>query len=217
MSTELQAFTSTTDSPAIGTADTPAAFPGHTSGALLQPRQFTVEEYHRMGEVGILDSDERVELLVGEIIKMCPLGYAHIACVNMLNFLLVTSLGNRAIVSVQNSVRLNTYSEPEPDVAIFHPPADVYRQRMPAAADVSWLIEVADSSLLKDIQVKLPLYAAAGIPEVWIVNLVEQRIEVYTQPVNGAYQQQRSAGPGEAVAPQTFADVRLSVNQILGL
>ena len=151
----------------------------------LERRRFTVDEYHRMAEAGILGEDDRVELIEGEIVYMSPIGGRHIACVNDLNGLLVPREGEGAIVSIQNPVRLGDHVEPEPDVTVLRWREGYRAGEMPTAADVLLLIEVADSSLNYDRQVKLRLYARALIPEVWIVNLQDRSIELYTGPSSG--------------------------------
>src|ERR671938_544657 len=134
-------------------------------------RCFSVDEYYRMGEAGILTEDDRVELIEGEIIEMSPIGSRHAACVNRLNTLLGRHLRQTAIVSVQNPIRLDAYSEPEPDVALLRPRADYYESGHPTPADALLIVEVADTSADYDRIIKLPLYAKAGIPEAWLVDL----------------------------------------------
>jgi Uma2 family endonuclease len=145
-------------------------------------RPLTVSEYHRMGEAGIFADTERVELIEGQLIAMSPIGSPHFAAVNTLNRLLVRAVGNLAIVSVQNPVRLNDKSEPEPDLALIRPQDDEYRSGLPGPMDVLLIIEVASSSIDYDRGVKLALYARHSIPEFWIVNLDLVRVEVYRSP-----------------------------------
>ncbi len=140
-----------------------------------------------MAEAGILSEDDRVELLYGQIIPMSPIGKSHNACVNRLTQLMTLLLHDRAIVQIQGPVVIGDRSEPEPDVAILQPRDDFYAAGLPTAADALLLIEVADSSLEKDKHLKLPLYAAAEIPELWIVDLTRFKIGVYTQPEDGEY------------------------------
>jgi len=177
---------------------------------------FSVDEYHRMAEAGILSEDDRVELIEGEIIKMSPIGSHHVGCVNRLNTLLNRRVGPAAIVSVQNPIRLDEYSEPEPDLALLKPRDDFYAQSLPTAGDVLLIIEVAETSVDYDRDVKLPLYARAGIPEVWLANLPDDRVEAYSQPVNGKYQTVRYAGRGESLAPECLPNLVLSVDEMLG-
>jgi Uma2 family endonuclease len=183
-------------------------------------RPFTVSEYERLIEAGILREDDRVELINGEILEMTPIGIRHAACVNRLNRLLSKLAGELAIVSVQNPIQIGAYSEPQPDLVALRPhpespEVDYYESARPTAADTLLVVEVADSSLESDRTVKLPLYAQAGIPEVWIVSLTEGHIEVYTQPENGAYTRAQRAGRGESLAPIALPDVRVPVDGVL--
>jgi Uma2 family endonuclease len=130
----------------------------------VKRRRFTVHDYHRMGEAGILHEDDRVELIEGELVEMTAIGTRHFSCVNRLNRLLVMHVGDDAIVSVQNPVRLNEYNEPQPDLAVIRPRD--YKESLPMPEDVLLLIEVSDSTLAYDRGVKLTLYARAGIREV---------------------------------------------------
>jgi Uma2 family endonuclease len=155
----------------------------------LKTYRFTTEEYHQMGEAGILSEDKRVELINGEIVEMSPSKSLHAGVVKFLSSILNKRLGAQYIISVQDPVKIEPYSEPEPDLAILVHREDFYRKSHPTPKEVILLIEVADTSLEKDRLVKLPLYAAADIPEVWIVNLQDKQLEVYTQPVEGAYLQ----------------------------
>jgi len=178
-------------------------------------RLFTREEYHRMGEVGILTRSDRVELIRGEIIKMSPQGRRHRAFIDNLNHLLATGLAGRAIVSVQMPIVLADDTEPEPDVQILRRRAVPYKEREAYADDVLLLIEVAQSSLAYDRSTKLRLYGAAGIPEYWVVDCVAESIEVYRTPHADGYRDvTRIAGPTATVALQAFPDVALALAEI---
>ena len=131
--------------------------------------RFTVHDYHRMGEAGILHEDDRVELIEGELVEMAAIGTRHFSCVNGLTRMLVRGVGDEAIVSVQNPVRLDEHSEPQPDLTVLR--MRDYRESLPVPEDVLLLIEVSDPTLAYDRGVKLPLYARSGIREVWIVDL----------------------------------------------
>ncbi|MBA3246596.1 MAG: Uma2 family endonuclease [Pyrinomonadaceae bacterium] len=179
-------------------------------------RWFSVGEYQRMAETGILTEDDRVELIEGEIIEMSPIGNRHAACVKRLNALLSRQLGQSAIVSVQDPIYLNDFSEPEPDIALLLPREDFYEQELPAASDVLLLVEVADTSIDYDRNKKLPLYARAGIPEMWLVDLSAHTITIYAQPLNSQYQFVQTCERGEAIASQTLAGLTLPVDEILG-
>ena len=169
---------------------------GTTGG---KPHLFTVWDYHCMAEAGVLNEDSRVELIRGQIVDMSPIGAPHFRMVNRLNRLLVPLVGARGIVSVQNPVRLDDGSGPQPDVTILHPRMDQDDAGTPGPADVLLLIEVADSSLESDRAIKLPLYAEAGIRDYWIVNLQERAIEVHRNPESSRYAQVSRAGPGESL------------------
>src|SRR5579864_80724 len=141
-------------------------------GAAPFPRhwKFTAEQYQRMGETGILHEDDHVELLEGELYAMSPIGSWHNSCVNRFNWLLSAGIGDRGIVQVQGSFRLSSDGEPEPDVLVLRFRSDFYRDALPGPEDVLLLVEVADTSLAYDRDFKLPLYARAGIPDVWLLN-----------------------------------------------
>ena len=160
-----------------------------------KPHRFTVTEYHRMAEVGILDEDSRVELIRGQIVDMAPVGAPHLGMVNRLTRLLVTQLAGRAVVSVQNPVRLDGGSEPEPDLAVLKPRADDYETATPRPSDVLLLIEVSDATLRDDRNIKIPLYAESGIAECWLVDIAGRSVETYCQPQGGRYAQVRRIGP----------------------
>lgn len=177
---------------------------------------FTVDEYHRMSEAGILALTDRVELIDGEIIKMSPIGSRHVSCVNRLNTLLNRKIGPAAIVSVQNPIHLDDYSEPEPDITLLKPRDDFYVQSLSTAADVLLIIEVADTSYEYDRNVKLPMYARASIPEVWLADLSESSIESHSEPMNGVYQKFVRVHRGEDLTAREVSNLTLSVNEILG-
>lgn len=182
--------------------------------AILTRRCFTVDEYHRMGEAGILHADERLELIEGEILQMSPIGGRHIGCVNRLNHAFVTTLAGGAVVSVQNPVRLSPRVEPQPDVVLLRRETGL-RAAVPSASDVLLIIEVSDTTLAYDRDVKLPLYARAGIPEVWIVDVEHERVAVYRMPEAGAYRDVTVHGRGAALAPQTLPGCSIAVDDIL--
>ena len=182
----------------------------------IERRHFTVDEYHRMAETGIISDDERVELLEGEIWRMSPIGSRHAACVNRLTKLIERFAGDSAIVSVQNPVLLYDDSEPEPDVALLRPRNDFYAGGHPGPHDVLLVVEVADTSQEKDRAVKVPLYMRAGIPEVWLVDLVKGVVEVYTRSENETYEAAKIYARGEYVEAETIPGLRLGVDDVLG-
>jgi Uma2 family endonuclease len=177
---------------------------------------FTVAEYRRMGETGILTENDRVELIEGEIVKMSPIGKRHAACVGWLNRTLTLLLQHVALVWSQNPLELDDYSEPQPDVVVLKPREDFYRNARPKPEDVLLVIEVSDSTLAYDRQIKTPLYARAGVPEVWIVNLSEERVETFAEPSDGVYGLTASYSRDEEVQSSALCDLKLAVSDILG-
>ncbi len=151
-------------------------------------RLFTIDEYHQMAEAGILHEDDRLELVHGEIIQMSPIGNYHAAVVRRLNTLLSPLVAPQAIVDVQNPVKIGDHSEPEPDIMVLPFRDDYYASTGVTPADVLLLVEVSDSTLRYDRNTKIPLYAAAGIREVWILDVNKQQLEVYRQPNEERYQ-----------------------------
>lgn len=179
-------------------------------------RHFTVDDYERMGRAGILTEDDRVELIAGEIVEMSPIGSAHAASVNRLVRLLVSTIGDAALVSARNPIAIPPLSEPQPDLAVLRPRDDDYARGHPTPADVLLLVEVAESSLAYDRNVKLPLYAAAGVPEVWLVDLTNQRIERHSAPHEGAYRVVSQARRGESLTSATLPQLTIAVDAVLG-
>lgn len=183
--------------------------------ALVQRRRFTVEEYHKMAEAGILHEDDRVELIDGEIIQMNPIGSRHMRCVNELNWLLSRRLGDEVRVSVQNPVRLDGDLEPQPDLAVIR--TRDYAGELPGPEDVLLLLEVSDTTLRYDREVKLPTYARAGILETWIVDLLAGKtIERHNDPSGDGYRRTQRARPGEALASESLPEIVLQVHAVLG-
>ena len=177
-------------------------------------RRFTVHDYHRMGEAGILHEDDRVELIEGEIVEMAAIGTRHFACVNQLTRSLVREVGDAAIVSVQNPVRLSERLEPQPDMTVIR--ARDYEGSLPGPEDVLLLIEVSDTTLAYDRNVKLPLYARAGIPEVWIVDLMGEVIERHTGPSGDGYRRVERARRGEEIRSSALPEPSFRVEAVLG-
>ncbi len=183
----------------------------------LKTRRFTIDEYYRMAEAGILSEDDRVELIQGEIVEMPPIGSHHAGTVRRHNSLFSSRLGSRVIVSVQNPLRLRSVeSEFQPDIVLLRPRPDFYSRSHPEVQDVYLVIEVADTSLEKDRHVKLPLYARAGVPEVWIVDLNTNRVEVYRRPTPDGYREARVLSLGESLTIEAFPDLSLTVDDLLG-
>ena len=179
-------------------------------------RLFTVDDYYRMAEVGLLKPDERVELIEGEIVKMTPIGPRHAGHVEQLADVFSHALGRAVHIRTQNPLRLGDRSEPEPDMMVLRRAPDFYKSRHPDPSDVHLLVEVADSSLVYDRQTKVPLYARHGIPEVWLVNLVERHIAVYRDPAPDGYRSVSIVRQGGTLRPLAFPDFELAVDEILG-
>jgi Uma2 family endonuclease len=165
-----------------------------------QRHRITVDEYHRMAEVGLLAPEARVELIEGEIIDMAPIGPPHSSVVNQLTRLLVRALDDQAIVQVQGPIRLSRSSEPQPDLALLKPREDFYRHRHATGADMLLAIEVSESSLRYDREIKAPLYARHGVPELWIIDLPNGRLLTYRSLTAGEYQE-KSTLPQPGVMP----------------
>ncbi len=180
------------------------------------PHLFTVDELYRMLETGILSEDARVELIEGEIVDMAAIGIPHAACVDRLNRFLNRLLPEDVIVRVQNPIYLNQRSQPQPDLALLREQDYARREHHPGPGDVLLVIEVSDTTLAFDRKVKVPLYARAGIPEVWVVNLQEDSVEVYSRPDGGAYQEHQQLQRGQSVPIPGFTDLALAVDDVLG-
>ena len=180
----------------------------------LPRHRLTVADYQRMGDLGILAEDAHVELIEGGLFDMAPIGSLHAGTVGYLTRLLTRSVGDQAVVWVQNPVALGESSEPEPDVALLKPRTDFYKTRHPQANDVLLIIEVADSSLRYDREVKLPLYARHGVAEVWIVDLAFSRLDVHRQPEAGRYQNSQRLTVPIALAPLAFPGLLLDLSEL---
>lgn len=179
----------------------------------LTPHRYrlTVAEYHRLGENGIFDEDFRVELIEGDLIAMPSIGEQHASKTRQLNRLFSLQVGDTAIVDVQNPVALDVHSEPQPDMVLLKPRPDFYASAHPGPEDVLLLIEVSDSTLRYDRDIKVPLYAKAGIPEVWLLDVTGQRLEIYRRPSPEGYREIHYPAPTESIAPVLLPELILSV------
>ena len=179
-----------------------------------QRRKLSADQFEQMGRTGILGPEARVELIEGEMIEMAPIGSRHAAAVALLSRHFTRAVGDTALVWTQSPLRLADDSEPQPDVMLLRPAADSYRSAHPRPADVLLLIEVADSTLRFDREIKLPLYARHGVPEVWILDLDAERFEVYREPAAGGYRRKLERQGVESIAPLALPTVMLEVRAI---
>jgi Uma2 family endonuclease len=187
-----------------------------TAREIYRRHRYTVDDYYRMGEAGIFNENSRVELIEGEVVDMPPIGCPHAGLVNKLSHLLRSAVGDNAIVAVQNPVRLNDFSEPQPDIALLRPRTDFYTRAHPTPGDVLLIVEVADSSPEYDRKIKLPLYARHGIPEVWLVNAASRELAVRRQAVEGGYADFRRLSGPEALAPLSLPDAPVDLAGLFG-
>ena len=178
--------------------------------------KYTVAEYHVMGEAGILTQNDRVELIDGEIVQMPPIGSSHQETVDVLTELFVSLVSGEARVRVQGPVRLGERGEPEPDLLLLRRREGFYRSAHPQPNDVFLAVEVSETTLRYDRNVKVPLYAQQGIPEVWLVNLPAETVEVYRDPQGAAYRETNQYRRGDTLSPQAFPNLQLAVEQMLG-
>lgn len=182
------------------------------STALARYR-ISAAEFARMGEAGVFPAERRLELVDGEVVEMSPIGPRHAICVTRSADLLSEHARPRWFVSVQNPLQLGEHDMPQPDVALIaHRDYDAH----PTAADTLLVIEVADTSLITDRRDKLPRYAAAGIPESWLLDLVDGWLEQHSEPGPAGYQQVQSARRGEALTSTVLPELALDVAALLG-
>lgn len=178
-------------------------------------RLFNVDDYYRMAEVGILGPEDRVELIDGEIVQMSPIGDRHAWCVSVATELLMMAFNGMALVRVQNPLRLNDYAELQPDIVLLKLRQDRYPKH-PRAADTLLVVEVADTTLKYDSTIKLPRYAKAGVPEVWIEDLQRDRLFVYRDPSGDTFRSTLTLSHGDAVSVQAFPHIIFTVDQLFG-
>jgi Uma2 family endonuclease len=181
----------------------------------ISRRLFTVHDYHRMVDAGILSEDDRVELIHGEILAMSPIGPPHNAAILRATQSLVRIVGDRAIVGVQGSVRLDEYDEPQPDLYLLRPKNDFYASGHAGPADIFLIIEVADSSLEYDQDVKMHLYAETGVPEYWIADIQNECVIAYSDIEGNSYRHVRRFQRGDTLAPKLLPECRIPVDVLL--
>lgn len=179
-------------------------------------KRFSVDEYYRMADAGIIAPQDRVELIDGEIIQMSPIGSRHSGCVNRLIHVFTAAFHEKAVVSPQHPLRLNPFTEPEPDLTLLKFRPDFYSAKTPEAGDALLVVEVSDSSLRYDRDVKLPRYAAAGIREVWIASLEDDLLLVHRELSDGEYRTRLTLGRGDSVQVSAFPGAIFEVRDLLG-
>ncbi|MGH8478484.1 MAG: Uma2 family endonuclease [Gammaproteobacteria bacterium] len=184
---------------------------------LYQRHRLTVHDFQRMGEAGILPIEGRLELIEGEIIAMAPIGSRHAAIVTRANMLFVQAVDGRAIVSVQNPILLGEHSEPEPDLALIQPREDFYALALPRADEVLLIVEVADTTLRYDREIKIPLYARHGIPEVWLIDVEGRTLTIFETPADGRYRDERRMRPSGTLAPKALPGVEVDLSRLFGM
>ncbi len=183
----------------------------------LLTHKFDVEQYQLMGKAGIFHPESRVELIEGEIVVMTPIGLKHSVTINRTASFLYSKVQSSGVISIQNSIRLPDYSEPQPDIVILKPRDDFYAGKFPQAEDVLLLIEVADSSLRYDQTTKLSLYAKYGIMEYWIANLELNVLEIYRDPQNLNYFKRKIIDSNVMTfAPIAFPEMTMTLKEIYG-
>lgn len=178
-------------------------------------RRLTADDFDEMCSAGILTADDRVELIDGELIEMPPMGPAHTGIVNRLANILFARVGDAAELRVQSSVRLSNHTQPEPDLAVVKPDPRHYLLRHPRPADTLLAIEVADSSLDYDREQKVPRYAAAGVAEVWLVDVRKKQVTIYTAPSAGGYGNSRIAAWTEEIVATAVEGLRVTFEDFL--
>lgn len=185
---------------------------------LPSPRHMpiSVEVYHLMAQRGAFHPDERVELVGGRIFDMSPVGSVHARCVKFLNAFFSAQAGRRFIVSVQDPIILDDESEPQPDIAVLRHVDDYYKNELPHAKDVLLIVEVADTSVDFDRSVKLQRYAQAGIPEAWLIDLINDRVEIHYAPEKSGYDRSKIYQRGENASSETMPGITLPAGDILG-
>ena len=181
----------------------------------ISKKRFTADDYQRMGQVGILSGDDRVELIDGEVVAMTPIGARHCACVDGVNRAMVIGAGDTAIVRVQGSVRLNLYTEPEPDVVLLRPRSDFYASQHPGPADILLIVEIAESSIDYDRDVKARIYAESGVPEYWLADLTANLVSCYSTPSEGTYRSVQQYHRGQTITPQMLPQCPVAVDLLL--
>lgn len=187
---------------------------GVSADSWIKRHQITVDDYHRMGEIGLIGPDERVELIEGEIIDMAPIGSDHAGIVNRLTRLLAKAVQENGILSVQNPVRLSNRTEPEPDFAVLKPRDDFYSKQLPNASDTLLIVEVSNTSERYDREIKLPLYAAHGVPEVWLISIEQKTLSIFRIPTGDRYHYEQTTDAPGLVALSALPEVSVDLSTL---
>jgi len=178
-------------------------------------RLLSVQDYHRMVEAGVLVPDERVELISGQLYKMAAKGTAHSAAVTRIERVLKARFGNRVLLRFQDPIQLNDYSEPEPDVAVVKVDPLDYEDHHPTPQEVYLLIEVADSTLRRDRELKAPAYAQSGIQDYWILDVNQRQLYVFRSPTATGYTSEIVLSENDVISPLTFSDCQIAIREML--
>jgi Uma2 family endonuclease len=188
-------------------------YPANLSSDSL--KYWTVQDYDRMSDLGILNPSERTELIAGQIVLMVAKGTAHVVSLQLLADVLRQQLGDAALIRTQDPVVLDDFSEPEPDLAIVKGNILDYTDRHPLPADVHLVVEVANSTLKYDCEVKDKLYAQAGIPEYWVINLQDRQVHVFREPTPTGYRQQFLLTELQSISALAFSAIAFPITSIL--
>jgi Uma2 family endonuclease len=177
-------------------------------------RLLTVEEYHKIGRAGVLGEDDRIELIDGEMIKMAPIGSRHVAKLNRFARFLYRSVGEEAIISIQNPIVLPPHNEPQPDIALLKPRSDDYETKLPGVEDVLLLIEIADTTMAYDRDAKIPIYARQGIAEVWLLDVQTQSLSIFLDPGPKGYRRLLTPGRSDTITPSLLPNVKIQLTDL---
>ena len=189
--------------------------PPQAPASVQERYRFNRRDYHAMVEAGVFSEDERVELIQGDIVAMTAINPKHSSAVKRLIAIFPAALGGRAVVGAQDPFAIGDASEPQPDLTIAKPRVDFYATEHPRPEDLFLVIEVSHSSLRYDREVKVPLYAEAGVAEFWLLNLVDNILEIYRDPGPKGYRSLQRLSPGDHVSPLAFPDLTLAVADLL--
>jgi Uma2 family endonuclease len=185
------------------------------SSSAIQLKYWTVQDYHRMSDLGIIDPTERTELIAGHIVLMTAKGTPHVITLQLLATNIQEQLGKSALIRTQDPIRLDNFSEPEPDLAIVKGSILDYAERHPAPEDIYLVVEVADSTLKQDCEVKDKLYAGSNIAEYWVVDIQNRQVRIFRDPTPDGYGSQLMLSATHAVSPLAFPEITLSIESIL--